>query len=643
MEYTEIWCTSPTEGTGKAGQRHDQGHSRRGRLRRGHAQIRSVGRGCGAAPRRLLVYDWRLALLSMLFPPISYWIAERMKTVIQRAAEGGGGAAQRGHAGSRGQRRSAARASAGRTTTVRIRRRAPPDVCRAPRIASFSMAEFCFSRAQRQRRMDGQCGTWRRLRPSCPALQAGNQVLGAANYSTRWACRRRIEFAHAGGCGGRAASTPRPASCAWKRGSRPSAPIRGADLLGPAPPSAPVACGSGSGKAACRSTPSRAATASQPGASVCNDRPAAHRRMAVSATARSCSTTPSKTTCAWATRDVARAAACRLSGRRGVSHARGRSRASWAAAACTSPADSAAAGAGARARPCRGRCWCWTIPSQHGSSEAQIFENLRRWQRTAWSNFPISCTCSADGSGDLDERRLRRGGRSSALSAAHVLNTRRWRPDRSWAEIREEARHVTLSGPPGAKAAFADSLYSAVAPRRSVFADKEILSASRGRTTSSAIAFGWLLALAEAIESCAATDPVLWPQKFTHALQQPVIAIFTRLSAIALNHGRRHVQVRGNVSALSLFTGGVVGSPTRAASYVLAVIWFQNRGLALVPGGAAAVPVRLPPGASAICAAQLDAAARASGCPRNAEQYPHHSRAGQNADARRGHRGGLSR
>ena len=32
----------------------------------------------------LFVYDWRLALLSMLFPPLSFLIAEKMKTVVQR-------------------------------------------------------------------------------------------------------------------------------------------------------------------------------------------------------------------------------------------------------------------------------------------------------------------------------------------------------------------------------------------------------------------------------------------------------------------------------------------------------------------------------------------------------------------------------
>ena len=32
----------------------------------------------------LLSYDWRLALLSMLFPPLSFLIAEKMKTIVQR-------------------------------------------------------------------------------------------------------------------------------------------------------------------------------------------------------------------------------------------------------------------------------------------------------------------------------------------------------------------------------------------------------------------------------------------------------------------------------------------------------------------------------------------------------------------------------
>ena len=33
----------------------------------------------------LFVYDWRLALLCMIFPPISYICAEKMKKPVQRA------------------------------------------------------------------------------------------------------------------------------------------------------------------------------------------------------------------------------------------------------------------------------------------------------------------------------------------------------------------------------------------------------------------------------------------------------------------------------------------------------------------------------------------------------------------------------
>ena len=32
----------------------------------------------------LLGYDWRLALLCLVFAPISYYIAEQMKTLVQR-------------------------------------------------------------------------------------------------------------------------------------------------------------------------------------------------------------------------------------------------------------------------------------------------------------------------------------------------------------------------------------------------------------------------------------------------------------------------------------------------------------------------------------------------------------------------------
>lgn len=36
----------------------------------------------------LLFYDWRLALISMIFPPVSYVIAEKMKVIVQRTRRG---------------------------------------------------------------------------------------------------------------------------------------------------------------------------------------------------------------------------------------------------------------------------------------------------------------------------------------------------------------------------------------------------------------------------------------------------------------------------------------------------------------------------------------------------------------------------
>lgn len=53
-------------------------------MRKFTTEVFDTGVALAAYAALLLVYDWRLALLSMLFPPISYWIAERMKTVIQR-------------------------------------------------------------------------------------------------------------------------------------------------------------------------------------------------------------------------------------------------------------------------------------------------------------------------------------------------------------------------------------------------------------------------------------------------------------------------------------------------------------------------------------------------------------------------------
>lgn len=53
-------------------------------MRKVATEIPDTGVRMLAYAAMLLWYDWRLALLSMLFPPLSFLIAEKMKTVVQR-------------------------------------------------------------------------------------------------------------------------------------------------------------------------------------------------------------------------------------------------------------------------------------------------------------------------------------------------------------------------------------------------------------------------------------------------------------------------------------------------------------------------------------------------------------------------------
>ena len=53
-------------------------------MRKLTTEIFDTGVALAAYAGMLLYYDWRLALLCMIFPPISYTIAEKMKTVVQR-------------------------------------------------------------------------------------------------------------------------------------------------------------------------------------------------------------------------------------------------------------------------------------------------------------------------------------------------------------------------------------------------------------------------------------------------------------------------------------------------------------------------------------------------------------------------------
>ena len=53
-------------------------------MRKFTTEIFDTGVAMAAYAGMLLYYDWRLAILSMLFPPISYVLAEKMKTIVQR-------------------------------------------------------------------------------------------------------------------------------------------------------------------------------------------------------------------------------------------------------------------------------------------------------------------------------------------------------------------------------------------------------------------------------------------------------------------------------------------------------------------------------------------------------------------------------
>lgn len=53
-------------------------------MRKFTTEIFDTGVAMAAYAGMLLYYDWRLAILSMLFPPVSYVLAEKMKTIVQR-------------------------------------------------------------------------------------------------------------------------------------------------------------------------------------------------------------------------------------------------------------------------------------------------------------------------------------------------------------------------------------------------------------------------------------------------------------------------------------------------------------------------------------------------------------------------------
>ena len=116
----------------------------------------------------------------------------------------------------------------------------------------------------------------------------------------------------------------------------------------------------------------------------------------------------------------------------------------------------------------------------------------------------------------------------------------------------------------------------------------DALTAGQSVSFAMALSYFALLALAGAMESLRESGLTVFGQKIAHALRSRLMAKFTRLSADSLNRQEPGALVSrfvGDVDTVeNLFTGGVVSMFADACRIVsiLAVIWFQNRGLALI-------------------------------------------------------------
>lgn len=116
----------------------------------------------------------------------------------------------------------------------------------------------------------------------------------------------------------------------------------------------------------------------------------------------------------------------------------------------------------------------------------------------------------------------------------------------------------------------------------------DALTAGQSVSFAMALSYFALLALAGAMESLRESGLTLFGQKITHALRSRLMAKFTRLSADSLNRQEPGALVSrfvGDADTVEkLFTGGVVSMFADACRIVsiLAVIWFRNRGLALI-------------------------------------------------------------
>lgn len=116
----------------------------------------------------------------------------------------------------------------------------------------------------------------------------------------------------------------------------------------------------------------------------------------------------------------------------------------------------------------------------------------------------------------------------------------------------------------------------------------DALTAGQSVSFAMALSYFALLALAGAMESLRESGLTVFGQKIAHALRSRLMAKLTRLSADSLNRQEPGALVSrfvGDVDTVeNLFTGGVVSMFADACRIVsiLAVIWFQNRGLALI-------------------------------------------------------------
>ena len=114
------------------------------------------------------------------------------------------------------------------------------------------------------------------------------------------------------------------------------------------------------------------------------------------------------------------------------------------------------------------------------------------------------------------------------------------------------------------------------------------LTAGQSVSISMAGLYFALLALAGLLESVREGGLTLFGQKITHALRSRLMGKMVRLSADTLSHiepGALVSRFVGDVDAVeNLFTSGIVSMFADACRIIsiLAVVWFQNRGLALI-------------------------------------------------------------